>query len=186
MRVSEAGLDGLLLIEPDTFADERGFFLESFQAERYRAAGIADIFVQDNFSRSTVGVLRGLHYQVRHPQAQIVTVLRGAIFDVIVDLRRGSAMFGRSCAVELSDMGPRQLYMPPGVAHGFCVLSDIVDLHYKVSRLYDPSDEAGLSWNDPALGIDWPLSSPRISDRDAAFPHLNELTIDQLPHVAGG
>lgn len=183
MRVSPLSLGGLLLIEPDLMADERGFFLETFQAERYRALGISDAFVQDNFSRSAIGVLRGLHYQVKRPQAQIVTVMRGAIFDVTVDLRRGSATFGRSCAVELSDTGWRQLYMPPGLAHGFCVLSDIADLHYKVSRPYDPLDEAGLSWKDPALGIDWPLSSPRMSDRDALFPHLSELTNERLPHV---
>ena len=131
------------MLEPRCFRDERGFFLESFQQARYREAGIADAFVQDNLSRSSKGVLRGLHFQVRRPQAQIVTVVRGRIFDAVVDLRRNSATFGRWFGTELSDDGPRQIYMAPGFAHGFCVLSDIADLHYKVSSLYDAEDESG-------------------------------------------
>lgn len=181
MRVIQTGLDGVLLIEPDVYTDERGFFLESFQDERYRAAGIADVFVQDNVSRSVQGVLRGLHF-VKQPQAQIVTVLRGRIFDVTVDLRAGSATFGRSFGTVLSDDKQRQLYMPPGFAHGFCVLSDTADLHYKVSRAYDPAGEGGLLWNDPDLGIVWPLASPVVSARDAAFPRLRDLRREQLPH----
>jgi len=183
VRVTEAGLAGLLVIEPETFRDERGFFLESFQAERYRACGIGDAFVQDNLSGSGRHVLRGLHFQVKRPQAQIVTVMRGRVFDVTVDLRSASPTFGHWCGVELSDTGPRQLYMPAGLAHGFCVLSDGADLHYKVSRIYDPADEGGLVWSDPGLAIDWPLATPRVSERDAALPCLRDLAPEQLPHV---
>src|SRR5262249_27774983 len=147
MRLVETGISGLLLIEPRCFRDARGFFLESFQAQRYRDAGIADRFVQDNHSRSVKGVLRGLHFTVKRPQAQIVTVMRGRIFDAAVDLRPGSKTFGRWFGAELSDEGPRQLYMAPGLAHGFCVLSEFADLHYKVTELYDASDEGGLLWS---------------------------------------
>jgi dTDP-4-dehydrorhamnose 3,5-epimerase len=184
MQVKHTGLPGLLLIEPRCFRDNRGFFLESFQAERYRAGGIADAFVQDNHSRSRQGVLRGLHFQVKRPQAQIVTVMRGRIFDVAVDLRRGSANFGHWYGVELSDEGPRQLYMAPGFAHGFCVLSDFADLHYKVNRLYDHADEGGLIWNDRDVGIRWPISNPIVSDRDSGYPALRQLDREGLPHLA--
>jgi dTDP-4-dehydrorhamnose 3,5-epimerase len=184
MDVSPIGLPGLLLIEPRCFRDERGFFLESFQAERYRDSGITDAFVQDNHSRSRQGVLRGLHFQIKRPQAQIVTVIRGRIFDVAVDLRRGSGTFGRWYGVELSDEGPRQLYMAPGFAHGFCVLSEFADLHYKVSRLYDHSDEGGVIWNDCDVGIRWPIDTPVISERDGSYPLLCELDTAHLPHVA--
>src|ERR1700733_2383670 len=183
MRVEHTPLPGLLLIEPHCFHDERGFFLESFQAERYRGHGIAETFVQDNHSRSQHGVLRGLHFQVRQPQAQIVTVIHGRIFDVTVDLRPDSTSFGRWYGVELSDEGPRQLYMAPGFAHGFCVLSAVADLHYKVSRLYRPDDEKGVIWNDPEIGIDWPVTAPIVSKRDGAYPNLRELGREQLPHV---
>ncbi|MEO8064329.1 MAG: dTDP-4-dehydrorhamnose 3,5-epimerase [Pseudomonadota bacterium] len=183
MEVRETGLAGLLLIEPRCFGDERGFFLESYQAKRYAEAGIRDQFVQDNQSRSARGVLRGLHFQVLRPQAQIVTVLRGRIFDVGVDLRPDSPTFRQWYGVELSDTGPRQLYMAPGFAHGYCVLSDFTDLHYKVSRYYDASDEGGVRWNDPEIGIRWPDSTPQLSSRDAAYPLLKELARDRLPHL---
>jgi dTDP-4-dehydrorhamnose 3,5-epimerase len=183
MDVTQTGLAGLLLIEPCCFGDERGFFVESFQVERYRENGILDAFVQDNHSRSRQGVLRGLHFQVKHPQAQIVTVMRGRIFDVAVDLRHGSVTFGRWYGVELSDEGPRQLYMAPGFAHGFCVLSDFADLHYKVSRLYDNTDEGGLVWDDADVGIRWPISNPVVSDRDRAYPRLRQLARENLPHA---
>lgn len=185
IRVEKTSLDGLLLIELRCFSDDRGFFLESFQTEQYRAAGIADKFVQDNHSRSAKGVLRGMHYTVKHPQAQIVTVMRGRIFDAVVDLRPASSSFGRWAGFELSDAGPRrQIYMAPGFAHGFLVLSEYADLHYKVSRFYDPSDEGGLRWNDPDVGIRWPIDAPRVSGRDAAYPALRELDASRLPHIA--
>lgn len=177
---------GLLLIEPRCFRDERGFFLESYQSERYQSAGIADTFVQDNHSRSVKGVLRGLHFQVRRPQAQIVTVMHGSIFDVAVDLRPDSSTFGCWFGVELSEDGPRQMYMKPGFAHGFCVLSDVADVHYKVSRNYDHDDEGGVVWNDPDIGIRWPLNAPHLSPRDAAYPRLRELGRERLPHVLQG
>ena len=183
MQVNKTGLPGLLLIEPRCFRDDRGFFLESFQTERYRDSGISDAFVQDNHSRSRQGVLRGLHFQVKRPQAQIVTVIRGRIFDVAVDLRAGSATFGRWYGVELSDEGARQLYMAPGFAHGFCVLSEFADLHYKVSGRYDQGDEGGVLWNDRDLGIGWPIAKPIVSERDGAYPALRELDRASLPHV---
>jgi dTDP-4-dehydrorhamnose 3,5-epimerase len=184
MHVSETGLAGLIVIEPRCFRDDRGFFVESFQVERYKDEGIVGTFVQDNHSRSRQGVLRGLHFQIKRPQAQIVTVIRGRIFDVAVDLRSGSATFGRWYGVELSDEGPRQLYMAPGFAHGFCVLSEIADLHYKVSRLYDHDDEGGLIWNDGDVGIHWPIARPIVSDRDGAYPALRQLDRESLPHFA--
>src|SRR5690242_19281966 len=183
MDVRDTGLSGLLLVEPKPFCDDRGFFLESFQAERYRKSGIGDVFVQDNHSRSRQGVLRGLHFQIKRPQAQIVTVIRGRIFDVAVDLRLDSKRFGRWFGVELSDEGPRQLYMAPGFAHGFCVLSEFADLHYKVSRIYDHADEGGLAWNDRDIGIRWPIANPIVSERDCRYPPLKKLNREQLPRV---
>jgi len=184
MRVDETGLAGLLLIEPDCLRDERGFFLESFHTQRYREHGMTDTFVQDNQSRSHKGVLRGLHFQVLHPQAQIVTVMCGRIFDVAVDLRPDSATFQRWYGVTLSDEGPRQIYMAPGFAHGFCVLSAFADLHYKVSRLYDRDDEGGIVWNDREVDIRWPVVAPIVSPRDVALPRLRELRREKLPHLS--
>jgi len=183
VRVTKTALEGLLLIEPRCFADARGFFLESFQAVRYRDAGIVEGFVQDNHSRSTQHVLRGLHFTVKRPQAQIVTVIRGCIFDVAVDLRANSPTFGRWAGFELSDAGPRQLYMAPGFAHGFCVMSDFADLHYKASEYYNAADEGGLLWNDPDVGIEWPIDNPLVSTRDASYPSLAQLTRDALPQT---
>jgi dTDP-4-dehydrorhamnose 3,5-epimerase len=184
MQVTKTALPGVLLIEPRCFSDGRGFFLETFQSYRYRDAGIGDDFVQDNHSRSRQGVVRGMHFTVKHPQAQIVTVMRGRIFDVAVDLRAGSPTFGRWVGFELSDEGPRQLYMAPGIAHGFCVLSEFADLHYKVSRFYDAADEGGLLWNDADIGIGWPIANPVVSARDAAYPRLRELDATRLPHLS--
>jgi dTDP-4-dehydrorhamnose 3,5-epimerase len=183
MKIVETNMAGLLVIEPACYRDARGFFLESFQEARYRAAGIAEDFPQDNHSRSAKHVLRGLHFQVQHPQAQILTVMRGRIFDVAVDLRRRSPTFTRWFGVELSDEGPQQIYMAPGFAHGFCVLSEMADLHYKVSRQYDGEDEGGLLWNDPDVGVSWPIERPVLSARDAAYPPLRDLTPDRLPQA---
>ena len=182
MNVTPTPLEGFLLIDPRTFADDRGFFLETFQEERYREVGIRGPFVQDNHSRSRVGVLRGLHFQIRRPQAKLVTIMRGRVFDVGVDLRRHSPTFGRWFGVELSESGLRQVYVAPGFAHGFCVLSDWADVHYKVGTPYDPSDEGGLVWNDPDVGIQWPIEAPQLAPRDAGYPRLRELAPSQLPY----
>lgn len=182
MIIKSTPLNGLLVITPKCFQDDRGFFLETYQLARYHEAGIVDTFVQDNQSRSKKGVLRGMHFQVNRPQAQIVTVMRGCVFDVGVDLRPASPTFGRWFGVELHDAGPRQIYMAPGFAHGFCVLSDWADLHYKVSRNYDAHDEGGLPWNDIDVGIEWPIDNPAVTARDASYPKLKELTVLQLPH----
>jgi len=180
-------LEGLLLIEPRCFQDERGFFLETYQRERYRGAGIMDEFVQDNQSRSSKGVLRGMHFTLRQPQAQIVTVIRGRVFDAGVDLRSASPTFGKWFGAELSDAGgPRQIYMPPGFAHGFFVLSEWADLHYKCSQIYDASDEGGLLWSDSEIGIQWPAGEVRVGERDGNYPQLRNLGPQQLPHAVRG
>jgi dTDP-4-dehydrorhamnose 3,5-epimerase len=175
MKAKKCSLDGILLIEPSVYADDRGFFLESFESKRYRELGIKDEFIQDNHSRSVKNVLRGLHFTRKKPQAQILTVMRGKIFDVVVDIRKDSLTFGKWMGTELSDEGLRQIYMAHGFAHGFYVLSDYADLHYKVSQQYEPSDEGGLLWNDENLGIKWPVLNPTVSARDQAFPTLNQL-----------
>lgn len=183
IKVKNTSLEGFLIIEPNCYKDDRGFFLETYQEDIYKAAGITDKFVQDNQSRSIKGVIRGMHFQVNRPQAQIVTIMRGLVFDVGVDLRQNSPTFGRWHGVELSDTGQRQVYMAPGIAHGFCVLSDLADLHYKVSRFYDPQDECGLIWNDSDVKINWPNTTPIIHSRDNSYQSLAELlTNHQLPH----
>jgi len=182
MIINTTPLSGLFVLEPKCYQDERGFFLETYQADRYRQAGIEETFVQDNQSRSLKGVLRGMHFQIKRPQAQLVTVMRGRVFDVGVDLRPSSPTFSRWFGVELGDDGARQIYMAPGFAHGFCVLSDWADLHYKVSCNYDAHDEGGLLWNDPDVGIQWPVREPLVTARDAAYPELKELTSARLPH----
>lgn len=175
MNITSTPLKGILLIEPRCFQDERGFFLESYKRERYQAAGIMENFVQDNHSRSKKNVLRGLHFTRNKPQAQILTVVRGKIFDVVVDIRKDSPTFGKWFGTELSDEGPRQVYMTHGFAHGFCVLSEYADLHYKVSQRYDPNDDGGLRWNDSDIGIEWPIHTPIISDRDGNHPMLRSI-----------
>ena len=183
IKAKKTPLEGFLILELETFKDDRGFFLETFQEKNYKEAGIKDKFVQDNQSRSSKGVLRGIHFQVKRPQAQIVTVMRGCIFDVGVDLRQNSSTFGQWHGVELSDIGQRQVYMAPGIAHGFCVLSDLADLHYKVSRFYDSDDECGMLWNDSEVNIDWPSINPLIHQRDATYQSLSQLIEShQLPY----
>lgn len=167
MNVLPTELSGLLLIEPKSFGDSRGFFFESYQQSRYREAGIAADFVQDNVSRSCRGTLRGLHYQLTQPQGKLIFVTRGEVFDVAVDLRRSSDTFGRWYGTVLNDQNHRQLYVPPGFAHGFSVTSESADFCYKCTEFYDPADERTLLWNDPQLGIDWPQHDVRIlSEKD--------------------
>lgn len=175
MKIIETALPGVLIIEPTVFADERGFFLESFQAERYREAGMDRAFVQDNHSRSRRGVLRGLHFQRRHPQGKLVRASRGSIFDVAADIDPASPTFGQHVGVTLSDENHRQMWIPPGYAHGFCVLSDEADFEYKCTDLYYPNDEGGVLWSDPDLNIQWPLSDPLLSAKDLALPSLADL-----------
>lgn len=175
MKVTVCSFDGVLLIEPSVYSDDRGFFLESFEKERYRKIGITEDFVQDNHSRSARNVLRGLRFTRKKPQAQILTVMRGRIFDVVVDIRKASPTFGQWFGIELSDEGPRQIYMAHGFVHGFCVLSDYADLHYKVSQRYDPNDEGGLIWNDSMVGVGWPIRNLLVSERDLMHPRLEEL-----------
>lgn len=181
MTVTELDIPGLLLFEPRVFEDKRGAFSEVYHAERYREHGLDVAFVQDNLSRSRCGVVRGLHFQRRHPQGKLISVVRGAIYDVAVDLRPGSETFGEHVGVELSDANGRQLWVPPGFAHGFAALSDRTDVLYKCTDVYHPDDEGGLLWNDPALGIDWPVSEPILSERDRMHPPLAALTPEMLP-----
>lgn len=183
MQTFETALPGVFVVEPRRFGDARGFFMETFQAERYAAAGITRPFVQDNLSRSSLGVLRGLHLQHPNPQAKLVSVLRGRVLDVAVDVRVGSPMFGKHVAVELSEENGRQLYVPRGFAHGFVVLSETADFFYKCDNVYSPPDEITVQWCDPALGIDWQTPDPKVSARDAAAPVLSN--IDRLPRFGG-
>jgi dTDP-4-dehydrorhamnose 3,5-epimerase len=180
MRVEQSTLPGVLIIEPDVHADGRGFFLETYHSDRYRQHGIDGPFVQDNHSRSTAGTLRGLHLQLERPQGKLIHVIEGEIFDVAVDVRRGSPFFGRWVGVRVSSDNFRQVYIPQGFAHGFCVLSPIAQVEYKCTDLYDRPSEVGLMWNDPALKIEWPISEPVLSDRDRRHPPLAEL-MDRLP-----
>lgn len=177
MKVIETRLPGVRIIEPKAFGDSRGFFVETFQVERYRElAGIELPFVQDNHSRSTRGVLRGLHAQNPHPQGKLVRVSTGSVFDVAVDINPHSPTFGQWVGVELSDTNHRQLWIPPGYAHGFQVLSDIADFEYKCTDYYHPEAEVGVIWNDPEVGIEWPLpDEARLSPKDTKLPTLAQI-----------
>lgn len=175
MRFLDTELPGVVVIEPDVHRDARGFFLESYHAGKYAAAGIAGPFVQDNHSFSRRGTLRGLHAQRRRPQGKLVRAVAGAMFDVAVDLRRGSPTFGRWFGLVLTGENCLQLYLPPGLAHGFCVLSDEVHAEYKCTDLYEPGDELALRWDDPDLGIAWPIAEPLVSAKDAAAPRLRDV-----------
>lgn len=179
MNVIETKLPGVLIIEPKVYGDHRGFFLETFQVERYREIGITLPFVQDNHSRSRKGVLRGLHFQRTRPQGKLVSVSRGAVYDVAVDINPDSPTCGQYVGVELSDDNHRQLWVPPGYAHGFCVISDVADFQYKCTDLYFPDDEGGLAWDDPDVAIPWPLTDPQLSPKDQENPTLKQLLADR-------
>ncbi|NOX25020.1 MAG: dTDP-4-dehydrorhamnose 3,5-epimerase [Deltaproteobacteria bacterium] len=184
MRVIKTALPGVLIVEPEVFGDSRGFFLETFQQERYAAAGIPGgelTFIQDNHSRSSKGVLRGLHFQLKNPQGKLVSAGTGTIFDVAADVNPDSKTFGQWVGVELSAENHHQLWIPPGYAHGFCVLSDSADLHYKCTAPYNPADEGGIVWNDPDLDILWPVTMPLLSAKDAALPTLAAAPRELLP-----
>lgn len=175
MKFTPTELPGVIVVEPDVHRDDRGFFLEVFHGDKYAAGGIDAVFVQDNHSRSSRGILRGLHSQCRQPQGKLVRAIEGEIFDVAVDSRRGSPTFGRWFGVVLSGDNFKQLYVPPGLLHGFCVLSERADVEYKCTALYAREDEISVRWNDPAIGIEWPLSDPLLSDKDRDAPLLAEV-----------
>jgi len=175
VKIIETPLPGVLIIEPKVSGDHRGFFLETFQVDRYREAGITLPFVQDNHSRSRRGVLRGLHFQKTRPQGKLVSVSHGAVYDVAVDINPTSNTYGKFVGVELNDENHRQLWIPPGYAHGFCVLSEVADFQYKCTDFYFPADEGGLIWNDPDVGIRWPVAEPQLSVKDMNNPRLRAL-----------
>lgn len=176
MNVISTNLPEVLIVEPTVFGDQRGFFLEAYQLQRYADSGISRCFVQDNISRSGYGVLRGLHLQNPMTQGKLVSVLRGRVLDVAVDTRLGSPNFGRHVAIELSEDNRRQLWVPRGFAHGFVVLSETADFFYKCDQLYSPNDEIVIRWNDPRIGIKWGVENPHLSARDAAAPLLSEIS----------
>jgi dTDP-4-dehydrorhamnose 3,5-epimerase len=176
MQIKPAPLDGMLILEPRVFADERGYFMETHHLQRFRSVDIACTFVQDNLSYSTKNVLRGLHFQKTKPQAKLVQAVTGGIFDVGVDLRPDSSTFGKWFGVVLSEENKRQVFVPQGFAHGFCVLSASAHVAYKCSDFYDPDDEGGLLWSDPDIAIDWPLTDPILSAKDSRFGYLKDQT----------
>lgn len=185
LKIEEGRLRGVLVLTADVYTDERGAFQETFHQQRYRDAGLAVDFVQDNWSRSTRGVLRGLHYQIEKPQGKLVYVVRGEIFDVAVDLRGGSPTFGQWASVVLNDRNGRQMYVPPGFAHGFCVLSESADVIYKCTDVYHKPGERGVLWSDPDLAIEWPVASPSLSPKDKVLPRLREVSPADLPDARG-
>jgi len=182
---TETDLPGVCLIAPGVVADARGFFAETYRADHFAALGIADVFVQDNHSRSRRGILRGLHAQLHHPQAKLCRVTQGEVLDVAVDIRKGSPHFGRHVAVHLSTENRVEIYVPRGFAHGFLVLSDYAEFQYKCSDYYDRSDEIGVLWNDPALAIRWGVTTPELSARDSVLPRLADIPPDRLPRFEG-
>jgi len=180
MKVRTTEIPGALIVEPKIHGDQRGFFTESYNQLRYQQAGIEPVFVQDNLSYSQGGVLRGLHFQNPNPQGKLVQVLTGAVFDVVVDIRHGSPAFGRWVGVELSDRNKQQFYIPPGCAHGFCVLSDAALFAYKCTALYSPEGDGSIAWDDPDIGVKWPVSQPVLSSKDKQAPRLRDIPAERL------
>jgi dTDP-4-dehydrorhamnose 3,5-epimerase len=182
MKVHAGKIQGVRIVEPAVHGDERGFFMESYSRDRYAEAGIPGEFVQDNLSLSAKGILRGLHLQHPNAQGKLCFVLAGEVFDVVVDVRVGSPTFGQWEGVTLSSENKRQLYVPPGFAHGFCVLSEQALFSYKCSDFYAAQSEIGVAWDDPEIGIEWPIQSPRLSDKDQQNRRLQDIPADTLPH----
>jgi dTDP-4-dehydrorhamnose 3,5-epimerase len=180
MKITRTDLDGVVLIDPHVFDDTRGFFMESHHHGRYSDADISRDFIQDNLSFSTRNTLRGLHFQLENPQAKLVQVITGEIFDVAVDIRLGSPTFKKWVGVRLSEENHRQIFIPEGFAHGFCVLSPSTHVLYKCSDIYAPDDQCGLIWSDPDIGIAWPVREPILSEKDQLYPSLSDLTPDRL------
>ena len=181
LNIKPLDIAGVYIIEPACFKDPRGYFLETFHQQKYEAAGIDRPFVQDNHSHSSQGVLRGLHYQLKHPQGKLIYAVTGTIYDVAVDIRRGSPTFGQWTGAELSADNKRQIYVPHGFAHGFVVLSKTADVIYKCTDLYAPGDEYGILWSDPAIGINWPIETPILSQKDLENPGLHQVSESHLP-----
>jgi len=183
MKIIETNLPGACVIEPQVFGDARGYFYESYNKAKYAEAGITSAFVQSNVSRSAKGVLRGLHYQWPNPQGKLVSVLEGEVFDVAVDIRRGSPTFGQWAGVMLSAENKRHFWIPEGFAHGFCVLSEFATFTYQCTALYDREADAAVRWNDPDIGIDWPISHPLLSEKDERAPLLKDIAQARLPEL---
>ena len=181
MKLLETTIPGVLLIETVIYSDDRGFFMESYHAQRFADLGISNQFVQDNHSKSTRGTLRGLHFQYPHPQGKLVRVTQGEVFDVAVDIRTGSPTFGRSFSAVLDARNFRQMFVPEGFAHGFCVMSDTAEFQYKCTDFYSPDCELGIRWDDPDLAIDWPIQSPLLSTKDNEYPYLAQIPKQMLP-----
>ena len=181
MKIVKTSLEGVFIIEPAVFLDNRGFFMESYHQERYRQSGIEPIFVQDNLSYSVRGTLRGLHYQHPHEQDKLVQAVKGEVFDVAVDIRLGSPTFGQWVGTRISEENRRQLYIPEGFAHGFCVLTKTALVMYKCSDVYAPDSEGGIPWSDPDLEIEWPVKAPMLSKKDSKYPFLKDLPAERLP-----
>lgn len=175
MQFEQKNIPGVLLCKPDVYRDDRGLFQETWHAEKYRSAGIDCKFVQDNRSVSGKGVLRGLHFQLKKPQAKLVSCIHGSVYDVAVDIRSGSPTFGAWTAAELTEENAHQMFIPVGFAHGFCVFSERAEIIYKCTELYDPSDDRGLLWNDPRIAVEWPIDKPLLSDKDKNQPLLDDL-----------
>lgn len=186
MKVSRTALPGMLIIEPDVFGDDRGYFLETWAQRRYADIGVPEIFVQDNVSFSRRGILRGLHLQHPHGQGKLVFVLSGSVLDVAVDVRVGSPTFGRWVSAELAADNHRQVYIPPGFAHGYCVTSETALFAYKCTEAYHRETELGVAWNDPDIGIEWPIADPQLSAKDLAFGRLADIPRERLPSMGQG
>ena len=181
MKLIATSLEGVIIVEPAVFKDDRGFFMETYHQTRYSTGGIRRTFVQDNLSYSVQGTLRGLHYQVKHAQAKLIQVIKGEIFDVVVDIRPASPTFGQWAGFHLSEQNQRQIFVPEGFAHGFCVLSPSAHCLYKCSDFYAPDDEGGILWSDPGIGIDWSVENPIISAKDKKYPLLKDVPLERLP-----
>ena len=181
MKITKTKLPGILIIQPDIFEDPRGFFMETYHQKKYAEEGLDRSFVQDNLSYSTIDTLRGLHYQYPNAQAKLIQAIEGEIFDVAVDIRRGSPAFGQWTGVHLSGENKRQLFVPEGFAHGFCVISDTATVVYKCTDFYAPESEKGIIWSDSDIGIEWPVKEPLLSSKDSQYPCLKDIARNNLP-----
>ena len=180
MEAEFTPLEGVIIIKPDIHKDDRGFFTETYSKDKYFSLGIKEEFVQDNYSRYKKNTLRGLHYQINKPQGKLVRVVNGKVLDVAVDVRKDSKTFGQYFSIFLDDINFYQLYMPPGIAHGFCVISEFVDFEYKCTDFYSPKNEKGVLWSDPDINIDWPVENPIVSLKDSTFNKLKDISKNEL------